>query len=408
MHKRSGWAHQSALVVALVVVVHLLIPGQTAAGDVSDTYVVVGTESIYKDNIPNARKLAIDNSLVTAVGLAAADMLTIDDLVTHYEEINQLLYGNISQYVQDYKVLTESRLETEYRVMVQATVSKERIKSRLTRSGILKVQKTMPRVLFFIAEQDLENSAPQYWWGTDMSHLKPVAERAIAEAMREQGIRIIDHNPRLQQIVTRSIGDDPQVDAEAAIEFGKAIQVDVVVLGFSFADKAPNVMGSSIMSYKGLVDLKAYRTKTGNEIASVNRSAVTANVDEIAGSRDALRGAGILAGEELAQQIAAAWQREGLEADRIAVQVAGTKNLANFVMFRRMLNTIAGVEDVQVKEMMADSALLSVAYKGKPRDLADALMLRAFDTFGINIYDVSADQLKVQLISNAPSVKTQR
>jgi hypothetical protein len=130
---------------------------------------------------------------------------------------------------------------------------------------------------------------------------------------------------------------------------------------------------------------------------------VTANVDDAAGSRDALRGAGSLTGEQLALEIAAAWQKEGLEADKIEIQLTGTRNLANFVMFRRMLNTVEGVQGVQVKELKADNAILNVDYKGKPKELADALMLNAFETFGINIYEVAEDSLRIQLLSHKSS-----
>jgi hypothetical protein len=100
----------------------------------------------------------------------------------------------------------------------------------------------------------------------------------------------------------------------------------------------------------------------------------------------------------LAALIDDAWQKEGPAADRIDIQLTGTHNLANFVQFRRMLTSVSGVEDVQVKELKADDAALSVSYRGKPRELADALMLNAFETFSINIHEVKPDRLKIQLI----------
>jgi hypothetical protein len=124
-------------------------------------------------------------------------------------------------------------------------------------------------------------------------------------------------------------------------------------------------------------------------------------VNPDAGARDALTGAGSLAGETLAAQVAAAWQQEALAADRIEIELSGTRNLANFVQFRRSLSEIEGVEQVQVKALQQDTALLSVGYRGEPRELADALMRNAFETFGINIYEVGTDRLKVELIGHA-------
>jgi hypothetical protein len=290
--------------------------------------------------------------------------------------------------------------------MVQASVSRNALKNQLARAGVLRAYKTMPKVLFFLSEQDLQDPYPRYWWGQGMPYAKPVAESAIAEVMREQNFKIIEHGRRVQRMASQAVVDSAAVSPEEAINIGKALKADVVVIGSALAEEAPNVMGASIRSFKGLINARAYRTKTGEQITAVTRTAVAANVDERAGGRDALRGSGSLVGEQLAIDIDAAWQKEKLEADKIEVALTGTSNLANFVMFRRMLNTVEGVEGIAVQELKADTAVLKVSYKGSARELANSLMLRAFDTFGINIYEVGQDNLKIQLISHAPSAQT--
>jgi hypothetical protein len=385
----------------------LTAAGQVQAQQSANTVILVGTANIQRGNVTDARQQAISNSLVAAVGLSAAEMLSVEALVVNNERLNEILYSNTGKYVQDYKVLAEAAFEDIYRVVVQVTVSSSRIKNQLTRAGVVRAQKTMPRVLFLISEQDLESPMPRYWWGRGMSFIKPTSEMAIADAMREQGFRVIEHGPRAQEMANKALRDVPELNKEEAVNFGNALNADVVVVGVAVADETSNVMGSGVRSFKGMIDIRAYRTKTSREIAALSKSVVTANVDDIAGSRDALRGVGSATGEQLSQIIADAWQREALEADKIEIQLSGTKNLANFVMFRRMLNTISGVEGVQVKELQTDNAVLNVDFKGKPKELADALMVNAFETFGINIYEISQAGLKIQLISNSPSAARQ-
>ena len=162
------------------------------------------------------------------------------------------------------------------------------------------------------------------------------------------------------------------------------------------------MMGSDLRSFKGGIISRAYIVATGEEITAVDKSAVTANADIIAGGSEALSAAGKLAGEQLALQMAAAWQKKGLATGQVDIQLTGTRNLANFVQFRRMLTTLSGVEDVQVKELKSDDATLRVAYRGKTRELAEDMMVQSFETFGINIYDISDDRLSVQLVPYAP------
>ncbi len=368
-----------------------------------NTFVVVGTGDVIKEDLNAARDQAISNSLVTAIGLSVAELLPLESLVTHHEELNEILYRHIRKFILDYKVLTESMTGNVYRVMVQATVSSNNIKKELSKAGIIHGKKTLPSILFLIAEQSLRDVLPRYWWGKGMTFVKPPSELAMAEALREKGFMIIEHGPPVQNLAFSTVKDSPDLNNPEAVELGSKLNSDVVVVGRAIATSAPNTMGEDIKSFKGMITARALRTKTGKEIASVTRTAVTANVDEVIGSRDALSGAGSLLAEDLASELVAAWQREDLETVTVEILLNGTHNLANFVMFRRMLTQIDGVESIQVKELKTDNAMIHVNYKGKSQELANALMLNPFETFGINIYEVSQERLKIELIPNKPA-----
>ena len=379
------------------------VSAQLEAKTAKSTYVVIGTSMILKENVTAARERAIASSLVSALGLVSAEFMAVDTLVENYDTLNQLLYDQTTKYIQDYKVLTETAADKIYRVMVQVTVADQRVKSRLAKAGLLQQKAKMPRVLFYITEQTLKQPAPQYWWGKGMSFTTPTAEAAIADAMRKKGMTVVAHGPRMQQQAFGEITDIPEISREEATSFGTAMNADVVIIGSAVADNAPNTMGSGLRSFKGVVTAHAYRTKTGDEIASMTRTSVTVNSSESAGSRDALTSAGGLVAEELTAQVLKSWQREAQEPTQVELFLSGTGNLANFVMFRRMLATIAGVEEVQVKEIRGEEASLGVEYKESSEKLASALMLHAFDTFGINIYEVTPEYLRIELTPNNPS-----
>ena len=81
-----------------------------------------------------------------------------------------------------------------------------------------------------------------------------------------------------------------------------------------------------------------------------------------------------------------------------AITVEGTKNLVNFVKFRRTLTSLEGVEKVQIKEMGTNTAALLVDFKGTGRKLADALKKKSFGSFGIQMIEVTATDLKLALV----------
>lgn len=402
-------------ILLLVLFLLVMLPEGVQAGEQlhTKTVLVIGTGKIYSNNVAVARNLAISNSLVSAIKTVAKDFLPLESLVQNFQVINEILYSNTEEFVQGYKVLTEALSGNTYRVMVQATVSIDKVQQQLSIAGIMIGKKSMPLVLFFIAEQSTEDSLPKYWWGEDIPTVKSAAESGMAGVIMKKGFLIIDYGELAQNLRNEILNLEPELDHQEAdetlslelaldhreaVELGIRVNADVVIVGKSIASKAPNIMGKNIKSFKGTVTVRAFRTDTGEEIASASQTAVSANVDEVAGGRAALSEAGALAGKDLSLQILEEWQKEIKKPVNIELVVEGTVNFANFVQFRKALNDISGVNRIQLEEMRLDEAVLSVDFRGNAKELADALMLKAFNSFGINIYEVSQHRLRIEII----------
>ena len=89
------------MVAAVVLALTAAVPA--GAQTVSNTYVIVGTVSIVKENVPAAPRWAIANALVTALGLAAARLMPVEEMVKHTDALNNSLYNNTGKFIQDYK-----------------------------------------------------------------------------------------------------------------------------------------------------------------------------------------------------------------------------------------------------------------------------------------------------------------
>ncbi len=390
----------SKQILLLVLFLVMMLPGGVQAEEQlhTKTVLVIGTGRIYSDNVAVARNRAISNSLVSAIENVAKDFLPLESLIQNFQVINEILYSNAKEFVQGYKVLTEALSGNIYRVMVQATVSIDKVQQQLSIAGIMIGKKSMPRVLFFIAEQSTEDNLPQYWWGEGMSAVKSAAENSMAGIMMKKGFLIVDYENLAQNLRNEALDLEPELEHQEAVQLGVRVNADVVIVGKAIASKAPNIMGKNIKSFKGAVTVRAFRTDTGKEIASASQTALSANVDEVAGGMAALSDAGALAGKDLSLQILEEWRKEIKKLVNIELAVEGTANFANFVQFRKTLNDISGVNRVQLKEMRVDESVISVDFQGNAKELADALMLEAFDSFGINIYEVSQNSLRIELI----------
>jgi len=362
---------------------------------------VIGTGAIQGGNVAKARDQALKNSLVSAVDLAVADLLPLESMIRNFKTLNEILYDNTSEFVEYYKVLTELKSGRTYRVLVQATVSIDAIKEELISVNIKVCKKNMPNILFFIAEQNLGDISPRYWWSKDLTFVKGYTEIAVTEKMLKNGFSVIDQKSLVINEEFETLKDKADLSNQDAVSLGAVLQADVVIVGNSKADITPNTMGGDIKSFKGTVLARALKTDTGEEIASTTQTAVSVNKDNIAGGRDALSNAGYLAGSDLASQIVMKWHEDVKKSiTTLVIIVEGTRTLSNFVIFRTELNEIPGVDSLHTSEMKADEAAIVVTFQGNAKELADALMLMTFESFGINIYEISQDHLRIRLVSS--------
>jgi ribosomal protein S25 len=392
-HNRAG----KMIVILIGLSMGWMVADISSAEDTDATKVVEVTASgtIVDKKADAAREQAIASGLVSAVALASVDLLPVEAQVENFEMLNQDLYDQVDNFIQNYKVLTEFVTHNQYRVVMRVTVMLDRVEKQLSNSGVILAQEEMSRILIFMAEQTLEEEMPTYWWGERLVFVVPSSEMGMADVLREKGFPMVKRSNLLEPL-----NYDLNLSAKEAISIGKHLTADIVIVGVSRAEMSSNVMSGTIKSYRGIATAKAYRTDTGDIIGAVSRTAVAAGEDAAYTGRKALANAGALTGEELAKQIIAARQRAAALVPSVEIEVIGTSELKNFVAFRKMLGTVPGVKGINIKEIKPNASTIVVEYSDSGETLADALMLKTYDSFGIDIYEVSPERLGIELIPN--------
>jgi hypothetical protein len=387
-------------VFAVFFCLHVLYPRAVVQAEnqiPTKTVVVTGTGKIHQKDSARAREEAIVDSLVSAVNRVAVEIFPLESLVRNFQAFNEMIYGNTNKFIQDYKVLAEVPSATNYRVMVEASVSINTLKNLMSNAGILLEEKPLPRILILISDRNLSDRLPKYWWGQEKYFSESPSITALVKPIKTKGFPIIDPRIILQNTRVDPIYDTPDLNNTEAVALGLNSQAGVVIVGKSVASRGPNIRGKHLSSFKGIVSARAIRTGTGSEIATTMQASVTTNTDEIAGVRDVLSRAGSLAGEDLASQIVAAWQKHEKKSNILEIIIEGTGDTANFEKLRRLINSISGVKNLQIKELKPDEATIRVDFQGTAKELADALMLNTIEPIGINIHEVSQDRLRIEL-----------
>jgi len=395
------WKKCNIVLLPAVVIMLFLFQSVKAeeASTHSKTIVVIGTGIINENNIASAREKAISESLVTAVGVIMADVVPLEVFVPNFETLNEIIYTNTENFISGYRVLAETKHKNFYRVIVQARVSVVKIKQQMFKIGIMIGETEKPKILLLVAEQNVGDLVPNYWWREAASEKENIAETILAKIFMGKGFMIMEHvaPPGLTEH-NNLFFETPDPDLKAVMALARHFQADMVVMGHASAEQTPNTMGENLRSFKGSVLVKAIRTSQKEEIGKSFQTVITVNADEVAGGIEAISQAASLAGKDLAIQITSSYKRKKNETSKITVIVEGTRVLTNFVKFRRVLNSLNNVKEIQSSEMKADKATVIVEYNGDANTLAESLMLKSFESFGINISEVLPDQLRVVLV----------
>lgn len=367
---------------------------------------VIGRGTIYRDDVPGARDKAIADALQGAVEQAVGLVISPASVVQDFQLLSDRVYDQTEAFIHDYKVLTESKSGLYYRVVVRATVSVSAIQDRLQSTGILVIHKGMPTIMFFLSEQNIGEPSPRYWWGQSplSAHLS-VTEKALSEYMREKGFIIVDRAALGWDIQPGPEYMDPELSDDAAVELGKELGADLVIVGKAVARDSGNVLDKNMKSIQARVSTRAIRTDSGMAVASSQGTRAAVHSDDRVGGTEALILSASVVARDLVRQIVAKWRKDAGQPVLVELVVKGIREYADFVRFRTHLkDDVRGVRNVYLRSIRAGEAKMDVDVMGNARILADELMLQRFENLAVNIFEVSEKGVKLELIPRAIAI----
>ncbi|MCF8035928.1 MAG: hypothetical protein K9K62_03535 [Desulfobacteraceae bacterium] len=388
-------------IVVLGVFLAGLITGGPAAAE-SQTIVAFGGSRIYND-VASAKNAAVSRGLLSAVQTAAAQLISHRELTENFGTIAGMLSSRQDAFIQDYRILKEFRSEKHYQVLVQATVSKQKIKQAFSQEGIQTESDQMPAVLLMVAEKNTDDLGFDYWWRQGYGDFsQPASVSPIKRVFTRKGFTLVQPDSGGGSPGDLFSGIDPGArpsDHEASL-LANRLNADIVIVGTAVAEATSNRMGENTRTFKADVELRVIDAGTGKALTTVQKRALTTGEDPDKESKDALADAAYQAGKHLADRVAPLWRNAEQAGDQFMIRVQGDSVLLYLEDLRSALREQSGISGIQTSEMTGNSATLTVDFKGTARELANHLLVQSFDRFGINIREISEDGMSVQLTRN--------
>lgn len=384
-------------ICCILILCYLMVPMVVSAQPDTMSKVIDadGAGVVINNDLALARDNAINDSLRKAVEQAVGTVISSETVVENFEVINDSIYAKSQGYIQNYKILKENVSDSLYRVTIRATVSMGSIKDDLRALGFLMARKGMPRLMVLIAEQNVGQAHPSYFWDSvDLS----VAENVFQSNFLQDGFTFVDRasvQGELKTITRR--GTD--LNNNLAARLGKKVDAELVVIGKAFAKAAGNVAGTSMKSLQANITARAVRTDNGMVIASAAEHAAAVHIDDITGGSEAIKKATEKLAENLKAQIVAKWQSEVSSAGLVSLTVRQIKSYADFMTLKDALKEeVRGVKNVYIRKMQAGTAQMDVEFQGSALLLADNLAVKKFKGFSLDVTAVGQNSLEMNMV----------
>jgi hypothetical protein len=100
------------------------------------TVMVIGSAPVQGGQATAVRDAAIANSLMNAVALTAFESLSPEGFSENFKKLNEQLLDKPDDYIQDFRVLSETVSAKQHRVVVQTTVKARAIRERMAVAGL--------------------------------------------------------------------------------------------------------------------------------------------------------------------------------------------------------------------------------------------------------------------------------
>jgi len=396
-NRRSALKRVFGMCVAVALFCLLLSPISGLAQQDMNSRIIEadGAGVVINDDLALARDNAINDSLRKAVEQAVGTVISSETIVQNYEVINDRIYARSQGYVQNYTLLKENVSDSLYRVQVRATVALGTIKDDLRALGLLMARKGMPRIMVLMAEQNVGQARPSYFWqAVDLS----VSENVIQMNFLKDGFTFVDRATLEGKIKNITIRGN-EMSNSAAIRLGKEVDAELVIVGKAFAKYAGNIAGTTMKSLQSDVTARVIRTDNGVVIASAMEHGAAVHIDDITGGSEAIKKASEKLAENLKVQIIDKWQAEVSSTGLISLTVRHITSYADFMTLKGVLKSeVRGVKNLYLRKMEAGIAKMDVEIEGSAMTLADRLAVKKFKGFSLDITNVSQNSLEANVV----------
>ncbi|WP_321494461.1 hypothetical protein [uncultured Desulfobacter sp.] len=364
-------------------------------------HITTGRHIIKGQDISGAKEAAVRDALEKAVQNAFAAAVSQQKLGENLDFLYDQLLARTMDFVTTYRIINGMSHNQEYLVGVESKISRELVENFLSDSGIFNQDFNNPKVLLLIAEQGIEDIQPRCWWWPSQGQpaLSSVTEKSLKAVFKKAHIPLIATENEYPDPASYNIVFSDMYDQTAAMTLGQALKADMVIFGMASTQESFNRMGDE-KTFEANVSFTVLDMASQKEVIQTKATATAKSIDT-QGAGQALALAADTAGLALKEKIEGFWTEAVKDKKTFDLYVEGDNFLNRFIALKHQLKEIKDIEDISPKELGSSHAIMEVRYKGTPTQFANAVMLKTFDEFGIDVSMDSDDAVKIKFVATS-------
>ena len=332
----------------------------------NEDILVIGSGAIIRENIAEARKLAISDAHVKGIEAYLEKILGTQGMLNNFENIvNEIIPGS-ADVIENFQVLAEDDSSKSYKILVSIKVNEKLMEEKLRNSGIILYEGVPLRVLFLVSDGTKQDESPFIWWDdpenkTNLSS----SELLLIRLFQERGFNPVNrltsmpengYNPELFK-------DD--LSDEDAAQWGKLYSADVVILGKVDVSEFNTL----------IVHMKAIQVENTSVISSFTHDQTIESESEEAGTgmevQEKILGDGV---SQMVPDILKAFKKEEEKQSRFDIELKGLDSLKQVMAFISFLREkISGVDSVLETRIARGTITISVEFSGNRKTFIEKI-----------------------------------
>ncbi|MFO7676449.1 MAG: flagellar assembly protein T N-terminal domain-containing protein [bacterium] len=319
-----------------------------------------------------ARDAAVSDALRKAVEQGVGTFIDSETRVENCQLLSDRIYSKSRGYVSSYRVVTESRDDGLYRVVVRAKVRTSDIENDLAAIGILLREQGRPRLMVVVREVP---SGPDRGGGDPA-----MLETMLIDAFQGRGYPVVDAATVARNIEKEQLRLILEGDDRTAMLVGMKTGAEIVVAVTAERSVASRVIaGTAREVYRFRVSARAVNVESGEVLGA------TAPTVELPFSEDeARRRAADTTSAALISRILGGWTRR----ENVTIIQASNATFERVQQLRDEVRAkLRGVTQVISRDLTGSAATLEVVSEASSQEVLDGLRTRGiavpFEVLGL-------------------------